>query len=41
MAVIVGDKVYVDGVYVGRTDTVKDGAVIDVEYDVQLVYVID
>lgn len=40
MAVVIGDKVFVDGKYVGSAEGLKDGTVINVEYDVQPVYVI-
>ena len=39
MAVIVGGKVYVDGLFVG-CDCRSDG-ILDIDYDKQLVYVID
>jgi hypothetical protein len=41
MAVVIGDKVFVNGDYVGSTEEFKDGTVIDIDYDRQSVYVID
>lgn len=41
MAVIMNGKVFVNGVYVGETEEVADGIVIDVDYERQNIYVID
>lgn len=35
MAVVVGDKIFVNGDYVGPANGLKDGTVIDIDYDVQ------
>lgn len=40
MAVIVGGKVYVDGLFIGCDCAHSDGT-LDIDYDKQLVYVID
>lgn len=45
MAVTIGNKVYVDGLFVGSTDEtiypISEGVVIEVDYEKPIVYVID
>ena len=45
MAVTIGNKVYVDGLFVGNVDEaicpISEGVVIEVDYEKPIVYVID